>query len=66
VPETSESAAPIGVGNSGGYYLTVEEKAREIGVRATLYRWRRAGTGPAWVRLGPKLVRYLPENSVTP
>jgi hypothetical protein len=65
VPKTSESAAPIGVENAGGY-LTTEEKARKLRVdRATLYRWRRAGIGPAWVRLGPKLVRYFPEKSVT-
>jgi hypothetical protein len=65
VPKTSGRAASIGAGNGCGY-LTAAEKASELKVdRATLYRWRRTGIGLAWFRLGPKLVRYLPEKSVT-
>ena len=26
----------------------------------TLWRWRKDGTGPAYLRLGDKTVRYLP------
>ena len=26
--------------------------------RQTLSNWRRDGAGPAWVRLGPRTVRY--------
>jgi hypothetical protein len=41
--------------------LTPEEKARELKVSySCLYRWRQAGVGPEFVRIGPKLIRYLP------
>lgn len=33
--------------------------ADRLGVSvATLQRWRRVGTGPAYVRLGPRFIRY--------
>ena len=42
--------------------LSSTEKAKELGVtRETLRRWRLAGTGPAWKRVGPNIIRYLPE-----
>jgi hypothetical protein len=42
--------------------LSPTEKAKELGVtRETLRRWRLAGTGPAWKRVGPNIIRYLPE-----
>lgn len=34
-------------------YMTIREVADLLGVdRSTLYRWRRAGIGPPWIRIG--------------
>lgn len=30
--------------------------------RATLRRWRESNTGPCYVRIGPKLIRYRQEE----
>ena len=39
--------------------LTTVEAAREIGVSvATLKRWRKQGSGPPYLRLGPRIIRY--------
>ena len=39
--------------------LTEDEVARRLGVsRRTLLRWRFAGDGPSYLRLGPKVIRY--------
>ena len=39
--------------------LSPAQVAIELGVTyQTLWRWRQAGYGPAWFRLGPRLVRY--------
>ena len=47
-------------------YLTPKEKAKELGVHTnTLLRWRMDGTGPAFKKLGPKTVRYLPEEDAS-
>ena len=47
-------AAPIGAD-----LLMPEAVAVELGVApATLAAWRSRGTGPAFVKLGPRLVRY--------
>lgn len=41
-------------------YLTEAEVSARLGVsRASLSRWRRAGIGPAWCRLGPKRLGYV-------
>jgi predicted DNA-binding transcriptional regulator AlpA len=41
--------------------LTPEEKARELKVSySCLYRWRQRGIGPEYVKIGPRLIRYLP------
>lgn len=24
----------------------------------TIYRWRQSGYGPAWIRVGPRIIRY--------
>jgi len=29
----------------------------EVAVQ-TLFRWRQSGYGPAWMRVGPRLIRY--------
>jgi predicted DNA-binding transcriptional regulator AlpA len=43
--------------------LTPKEVARELGVtERTLARWRAAGFGPVWCRVGPRLVRYDRES----
>jgi predicted DNA-binding transcriptional regulator AlpA len=40
-------------------YLTEEQFAQRYQVgRRTAQRWRRTGQGPAWVRWGPRAVRY--------
>lgn len=42
-------------------FLTIEEKALELGVtRETLRRWRKEGIGPKFVCYG-ETVRYYPE-----
>ena len=39
--------------------LAPPEAARRLGItERTLGDWRRRGTGPAWVRLGTRTVRY--------
>jgi predicted DNA-binding transcriptional regulator AlpA len=39
--------------------LTEKQVATLLGVTArTLQRWRVTGDGPAWVRVGPRMVRY--------
>lgn len=39
--------------------LSPAELAAELDVTTeTLRRWRKAGTGPAWFRLGDRFVRY--------
>ena len=39
--------------------LTEAEAARQLRVSVTgLRKWRRDGTGPAYVRLGGRLIRY--------
>ena len=39
--------------------LTPTEKAKELKVHpVTLYRWRQAGVGPEFVRVGPNCIRY--------
>ncbi|WP_242686371.1 helix-turn-helix domain-containing protein [Aeromicrobium sp. IC_218] len=44
-----------------GLMLTARDAARRLGVDVEqLRRWRRAGTGPAWVRLG-RSIRYHPD-----
>ncbi len=44
--------------------LTTEEAAARLGVHIhTLYRWRKAGKGPEFVRFGPNVVRY-PEDTL--
>lgn len=44
-----------------GLMLTAAEAAARLGVaRAQLDRWRRRGTGPAFVRLG-RTIRYHPD-----
>ncbi len=45
-----------------GKLLNISEKAKELGVTIeTLRQWRKAGTGPAYVRYG-NTVRYWPET----
>lgn len=45
--------------NQPAKYLTETEVAARLGVsRPTLYRWRRAGIGPAWTRLGPRRLAF--------
>ncbi len=37
------------------------EMAEKLGVcKMTLWRWRKAGTGPAYIKMGERTVRYLP------
>jgi hypothetical protein len=63
-----KSALPEGnVGNPAARLdphalLTAQEKADELRVSlATLYRWRREGRGPKWIRIpGSRLIRYRP------
>jgi predicted DNA-binding transcriptional regulator AlpA len=44
---------------NGNDLLDTPSAARRLGVTpATLVRWRKNDAGPAWVRLGDKLVRY--------
>jgi predicted DNA-binding transcriptional regulator AlpA len=44
----------------GSAVFNEREMSRYIGVSiATLDRWRKAGEGPKWGRLGKKLIRYL-------
>lgn len=26
--------------------------------KQTLFRWRQSGYGPAWMRIGPRIIRY--------
>ena len=41
--------------------LTPGQVAEQLNVSLqTLWRWRKAGTGPEFIRLGDKTVRYLP------
>lgn len=43
--------------------LTEEQAARVIGVAVkTMRNWRVKGIGPPWVAVGPKLVRYRPQD----
>ena len=43
--------------------LTESEAARQLRVSVTgLRKWRRDGTGPAYVRLGGRLIRYRPTD----
>lgn len=40
-------------------YLKADEVAEILQVHAkTLNRWRLAGEGPPWIRMGDKLIRY--------
>ena len=40
-------------------FISEYEAAKLIGVACvTMRRWRRLGIGPAWHRLGPRLIRY--------
>lgn len=39
--------------------LTIDQVARRLGVqKQTLAQWRYLGRGPAFIKLGPKSVRY--------
>lgn len=39
--------------------LTIAEAAQLLRVTPlTLANWRKAGTGPPWVRIGPQTIRY--------
>src|SRR5688572_2673014 len=65
MPETSPVALLSGVSPvSGGalpspHLLTEKQVATLLGVTTrTLQRWRVTGNGPAWVRVGPRMVRY--------
>lgn len=43
-------------------FLTSEQAAERIGIHwVTLSRWRTAGKGPAWTRVG-RMALYLPED----
>ncbi len=45
--------------------LREQELARMLGIHVqTIRRWRRAGTGPKCIRLGPKLWGYVMEDLV--
>ncbi len=42
--------------------LTMGDLAELLGVcTATLRRWRKAGTGPAWIQISEKSIRYTRE-----
>jgi hypothetical protein len=44
---------------SSPQYLTPKQVAARLNVNTECLRyWRRRGTGPPWVRLGPKTIRY--------
>lgn len=44
--------------------LTTRQVADRLGLSpGTLENWRRAGKGPPWQKLGPRMVRY-PSDSV--
>src|SRR5215475_14157194 len=48
-----------------GDLLTPPEVAKRLGVElATLVDWRYRGRGPAWIRVGGRLIRY-PERPLT-
>lgn len=43
--------------------ITPAELAAELNVTPeTLRRWRKAGTGPDWIRVGDRFVRYPREG----
>ncbi|HEV2567861.1 helix-turn-helix domain-containing protein [Sphingomonas sp.] len=46
--------------------LTTEQAARALNVSVrTLQNYRVLGTGPSYVEIGPRIVRYLPEDLVS-
>jgi len=39
--------------------MNTEELAAYLEVaKQTLFRWRQSGYGPAWMRVGPRIIRY--------
>jgi predicted DNA-binding transcriptional regulator AlpA len=65
MPETSPVALLSGANPAPGgappspRLLTEKQVAALLGVTTrTLQRWRVTGNGPAWIRVGPRIVRY--------
>ena len=39
--------------------MSTDELADYLGIaKQTLFRWRQSGYGPAWMRIGPRIIRY--------
>jgi len=39
--------------------MSTKETAYQLGVTVgTMFNWRQLGYGPAWFRLGPRIIRY--------
>lgn len=54
--DTAEPAAPMKL-------LTARQAGEQLGVSPeTLERWRGAGTGPAFIRLSGRYIRYRPDD----
>jgi predicted DNA-binding transcriptional regulator AlpA len=52
-------AEPAPARASSSQMLTEKAVAARLGVTArTLQRWRTTGDGPAWIRIGPRMIRY--------
>ena len=45
--------------------MSTDEVADYLGVvKQTLFRWRQTGYGPAWMRLGPRIIRYKMDDLI--